>query len=170
MPCNQSLSGLARDCESSMGGIIEVLAALKDDITAITVTTNQVTAITMASSKKMVKYSFNRNTGSLTSTYQVNPENGTKYVQSDLALVFSRMETAKRVEITALAQDDLVLIVKDANGKYWLLGYDEAVSMSAGDGQTGTARADRNGYSITLTDISKELPYEVDADIIDDLL
>ena len=75
------------------------------------------------------------------------------------------METTKRVEIMALAQSGLVVVVVDANGKQWLLGYDAPVKASAGDGLTGTARADRNGYSITLQDNSLELPYEVSADM-----
>lgn len=170
MACNQTLSGIVRDCAPSMGGIIEALAANREDITAVTVSSDMITAITMASSAKFKKYELTRNTGSLTSSYQINKENGTKYVQSDLVLPFNRMETAKRVEIKALAENDLVLIVKDANGKYWYLGYDEPVTASAGEGLTGTARADRNGYGVTLQDNSKDLPYEVDPDIIAGLL
>ena len=89
---------------------------------------------------------------------------------SDLLLQFNRMETQKRVEITALALGDLVCIVKDANGKYWYLGKDEPVNASAGDGQTGTARGDANRYTITLHDESQEMPYEVDASIVDALI
>jgi len=87
-------------------------------------------------------------------------------VTSDLLLQFNRMETSKRVEITALSLGDLAVIVKDANGKYWYLGKDEPVNASAGDGQTGTARGDANRYTITLQDESLEMPYEVDETII----
>ena len=153
-----------------MGGIVEALMANKTDVTNIAVSSDMVTAITMASSAKFKRYAFARNTGSLTSTYTIDPATGVRYVVSDLILMFNRMETSKRVEISALAQNDLVIIVKDANGKYWLLGYDEPVNASAGDGQTGTARGDRNGYSITLQDNSLELPYEVDSDIVDALV
>ena len=76
-------------------------------------------------------------------------------------MVFNRMEAAKRVEIMAMAQGELVAIVKDANGLYWFLGYDEPLAISAGDGLTGTARADRNGYSATLQDNSVALPMEI---------
>jgi hypothetical protein len=41
---------------------------------------------------------------------------------------------------------------------------------TAGEGVTGTARGDRNGYGITLQDTSLEMPCEVDAAIIADLL
>lgn len=169
MGCIQTLSGLAKDCSPSMGGIVEVYIANFSDVTAKTVTDGKISAITMASSATFKSYSFPKNTGSLTSTYNV-ADGGNKYVSSDLVLQFSRMETAKRVEITALAVSDLAIIVKDANGKYWYLGYDEAVNLSAGDGQTGTARGDANRYSITLQDNSWEMPYEVDGSIIAGLL
>lgn len=166
MPCIQTLSGLARDCSSNMGGIQEVLIANAADVTGVTITENQISAIAMASSAKFKRYSFAKNTGSLTSTYTIDPASGVKYVTSDLLLQFNRMQTQARVEITALALGELVCIVKDANGKYWYLGKDEPVNASAGDGQTGTARGDANRYTITLQDESLEMPYEVDETII----
>ena len=170
MSCVQTLSGLAKDCAANMGGIVEVLIANFDDVTAVTITTGIVSAITMASSAKFKKYNFAKNTGSLTSTYNIDQASGVKYVSSDLLLQFNRMETTKRVEITALSLGDLAVIVKDANGKYWYLGKDEPVNASAGDGQTGTARGDANRYTITLQDNSLEMPYEVDSAIISSLV
>lgn len=169
MACNQTLSGLVKDCSPSMGGIVEVLAANREEVGEITISDDKVSTIATGTAK-FKKYAFERNTGSMTSNYQISPENGTRFVTTDLVLVFNRMETTKRVEMTALAQNDLVLIVKDANGKYWLLGKDEPVRATAGDGLTGTARADRNGYSITLQDNSVEMPYEVDAATINGLV
>ena len=170
MPCPQTLSGLAKDCAASMGGIVRVLLANKDDVTAVTVSTDIISAITLASSKYFHEYAFRPNTSQMTSNWQVNAENGVAYVQTDLVMVFNRMETTKRVEIAAMALADLVAIVQDCNGKYWYLGYDNPLHLSAGDGQTGTARSDRNGYSVTLQDDSLGLPFEVSASIIDDLL
>ena len=170
MSCIQTLSGLAKDCAANMGGIVEVMIANFADVTGVTITDGVVSAVTMAADAKFKKYSFAKNTGSLTSTYNIDAASGVKYVTSDLLLQFNRMETQKRVEITALALGDLVCIVKDANGKYWYLGKDEPVSASASDGQTGTARADANRYTITLLDESKEMPYEVDASIVDALV
>lgn len=144
-----------------MGGIVEVYIANKADVTGVTVADGKITAITMAASAKFKTYSFARQAGSLTSTYTIDKPNGVTFVQSDLVLPFNRMETAKRVEISALAAGELACIVKDANGLYWFLGKDEPMLASAGDGQTGTARTDRNGYSITLQDTSAEMPLEV---------
>lgn len=149
-----------------MGGIVEVYLANFADVTGVTVTSGSISAIQKATGAKFYKYEFARNTGSLSSNYTVDNSTGAKYVISDLLLVFNRMDTAKRIEISALAQGDLVAVVKDANGKHWYLGKDEPISISAGDGLTGTARGDRNGYSITLQDNSAEMPYEVDAAVI----
>ena len=153
-----------------MGGITEVLLANREDVSAVTADTGKVTEITMASTAKFKRYTFARNTGSMTSTYTIDQASGVRYVTTDLLLQFNRMETAKRVEISALAVNDLVAIVKDANGIYWYLGYDEPVNASAGDGQTGTARGDANRYTITLQDNSKDMPMEVDSTIVPALI
>ena len=161
MACSQTLSGISNDCASNMGGIVEVYLANKADVSSVTLTTNKVTAISMNSTAKFKTYHFRPNTSSMSSNYQVNQENGTSYVQTDLLMVFNRMETSKRIEVTAMAQGELCAIVKDANGLYWMLGIDNPLVLSAGDGLTGTARADRNGYSVTLQDNSLEMPVEI---------
>ena len=170
MSCSQTLSGIAQDCASNMGGIKRVLIANAADVTALTLSSDIISSITMATSKKFVEFFFRQNTSSMTSTWQVNNENGTNYVQTLLAMVFNRMETSKRASIMALAQAEVVAIVEDNNGTFWYLGYDYPLLLNAGDGPTGTARADRNGYSVTLEDNSKALPYEVDDSIIAGLL
>lgn len=162
MACNQTLSGLAQDCATSLGGIAEVYIASRDDVTTVTVTEDKVTAITMGSTAKFKKYYFRPQTGSMTTNLQVNAQNGTNYWLTDLILQFTRMETTKRIEISALAVNDMVAIVKDANGVYWYLGYDNPMTASAGTGQTGTARDDGNYYQITLQDASSKPPYEVE--------
>lgn len=170
MACSQTLSGIINDCAPSMGGIVEAYIANHADVTAVTVTDNQVSAITMASSAKFKKYTFPRNTGSLSSNYTIDDTTGANFVATDLVLQFNRMETAKRIEIVALAQGDLAVIVKDANGKFWYLGKDAPVRATAGDGLTGTARADRNGYSVTLQDNSLELPLEVPSSVVESVV
>ena len=160
MACSQTLSGLTKDCVASLGGIIEVYLANKEDVT-ITTTSGKVTGITMASSAKFHKYAFRPNTSSMSSNYQAAADNGIPYVQTDLVLVFNRMDTTKRIEVVAMAQGELCALVRDANGLLWFLGADGPVVLTAGDGLTGTQRSDRNGYSVTLQDTSKELPMEI---------
>lgn len=170
MACSQTLAGLAKDCSANRGGIVEVYIANHADVQSVTETSGKVSGITMDTGKKFQVYSFSKNTGNITSTYTIDPASGVRFVTSQLLLQFNRMETTKRVEITALALADLMVICKDANGLYWLLGKDEPVNASAGDGQTGTARSDANRYTITLEDNSEEMPYEVEASVISGII
>lgn len=158
MACTQTLSGIARDCLGNNGGIKTVWLANWDNVASLTESSGAITAITMSNSEKFKKYEFPRNTSSLSSNYAVNAENGTSYVETDLLMVFTRMDTSKRLEIVAMAQGLLAAFVEDNNGKIWYLGHDFPVTISAGDALTGTARGDRNGYSITLRDESAEPP------------
>ena len=159
-----------------MGGIKRVLVANADDVVSVAFTDDIISGITMASAgtppvaATFKEYLFRPGTGSMTSEYQVDEAAGSQYVQTLLSLAFSRMETSKRLEITALAIADCVAIVEDNNGKFWYLGYDNPLHLNAGGGESGTARSDRNGYTITLQDDSKELPFEVSSSIISGLL
>jgi len=159
MACTQTLTGISRDCLGNNGGIAAVWLANFDNVSSLTEASGAITAITMANSEKFKKYVFPRNTSSMSSNYAVSSENGTSYVETDLVMVFTRMDTSKRLEIVALAQGNLVAIVEDNNGNKWYLGHDYPVTINAGSGESGTARGDRNGYSITLRDESQQLPF-----------
>lgn len=171
MSCaNQTITGIEKDCSTSKGGINVVYLLNYDDVTAVETTEGKVTGITVAEGKKFLAYNFRKGTGSMTSTLNVDPANGVNYVTTDLALTFLKMDTAKRIEMSALAVNELVAIVKDANGVYWYLGMDEAIAATAGDGATGTARGDGNRYTITLQDTSSTFPFEVDATVVEGLI
>lgn len=161
MACNQTISGLVQDCATSKGGVAEVYLANYEDVTDVAVTDNKVTGITMASGKKFHRYYFRPGTSSMTSTLNIDNAAGVNFVQTLLTMLYSRMETTKRVEMSALAVNDLRAIVKDANGVFWLLGEEEPVVANAADGQTGTAKTDANRYSITLEDNNSTFPKEI---------
>lgn len=101
----------------------------------------------------------------MTSTLNVDSANGTNYVSTELVMQFNRMETAKRIAISALALSDVCAIVEDANGNRYALGISEPVNATAGSGQTGQAKGDGNFYSITLTDEHNEFPALLKADL-----
>ncbi len=167
MACTQTLNGITRDCLPNIGGVRAVYIANKGDIASFDAPEldGSIDGVTMMTGKYFHEYQFDRNTASLTSNYAVNAENGTKYVESDLVMFFNRMATLKRTALLALAKAELVALVEDNNGKVWILGYDLPLVMSAHDGLTGTAFGDRNGYSITLHDVSPQMPREFTASI-----
>lgn len=170
MSCPITLAGISLGCKDNVGGVQEVYIIDKSKVTATpTVTLNKITAISTGTDNFMV-YAFKRNTASLVSTPTINYENDTLYYSSVLTLKFNKLDTLKRTEFVNLAKGNLAVIVKDANGVFWYLGFDNEVSVTGGSATTGVAMGDMNGYEIQLTDLSKQLPYEVDSTIITALI
>ena len=168
MACTQTLTGITRDCLRNVGGIAKVWIANAGDIDHIDSAGDEFSGFDMLAGKKFYEYQFTRGTASLSSNYQVNAENGTRYVQSDLVLVFNRMDTAKRKEILALLGAELVIVAQDNNGIMWTLGaiapgpitHPVVGADADADGLTGTAYGDRNGYSVTFHWVSPGMPIE----------
>lgn len=180
--CNQTLSGITLDCSHSLGGIKTVYIANYNDVTdikynastgsttGVTYTGDTITGITMASGAVFKPYQFRKQTGSMTSTLTVDETAGVNYVSTELSLVFTKMETKKRIELSALSVGQLAVIVEDSNGTYWYLGKDDYVSATAGGAQTGTAKGDGNNYTLTLRDESDTYPYEITKEAVESVV
>lgn len=170
MACNQTLGGLILDCSSSVGGIKAVYIANYADVTAIEYDGETITNFTMSGETKFKKYEFRKQTGSMTSTLNVDEQAGVNYVSTELNLVFAKMETQKRLEISALSKGQLAVIVKDGNDNYFYLGVNDYVSATAGSGATGQSKGDSNNYSITLKDESDDYPPLIDKTVVEDVV
>ena len=173
MACNTvTLNGINAKCDTSAGGIKRVLIAQKDDVQTITVdeATGVIDTITMVSGKTFVQWLFRKNTGSYTTSLTSDPAIGTQAVTTDLNLQFTKAEATKRLEIQSAINAAAVVIIEDMYGQYILLGKDNEVSVTAVNQQSGTAITDLNGYTLTLQDVSLELPHFVDPTIISGLL
>lgn len=179
--CNSiTLNALDASCSNSVGGI-QVVYLIPYDRIASVITSNtgagtdaevsngQVTGFTYydasgntaETTDAWVQYKFRKNTGSMTSNLNLDETNGVSYIETDLVMMFSKMETRKRTEMVALAKGEVACLVKDSNGLYWFLGYNEGVTTNAGVGQTGQQKTDGNYYQVTLRDSSEDYPYEV---------
>ena len=166
-PCpSTTLNGIGVQCADNIGGISRVFIAKYEDVTT-TVEQGVITAITIAESKdKFKEYNFRKATGGMTSTATINDQNGTIYYSTVLSLQFNGTQATKQAEINTLVRSNLAVIVEDRRGKYWYLGKDSEVTSTAATMAAGTAYEDLNGYTLELTDVSKEMPYEVDATLI----
>jgi hypothetical protein len=169
--CSQTLKGLQLTCDTSKGGIKEVYIAKFPGVSSagtadgLTISAGTVTAVD--SGVTFYQYEFRRNTGSMTSTLNVDDANGTNYVSTDLVLQFNKMETVKRVEMSALSLQECLVIVVDSNNIAWVLGVNEAVTASAGSGQTGQAKNEGNFYQLTLQANDDTYPLEYTGAISD---
>lgn len=159
-----ALKGITNDCSTSKGGIREIyIADWQKDLFTVGASDNTVT--TLKSEAQWYKYYVKRNTSSFTSTATIDLPNGVNYVSTELTLVFTKMETSKRVEMSALLLNDVAVLVTDANGKTWCLGLNNPVNATAGTGETGTAATDGNKFTLTLTDESDTFPFEYSGEL-----
>lgn len=165
MSCtNYTLKGITNDCATSKGGIREVyIADWQKDLFTLGETSD--TVASLKPDAKFYKFFIKKNTSSFTSTATIDLANGVNYVSTELNLVFTRMETSKRIEMSALLLNDVAVIVVDSNNKAWCLGLNNPVNASAGTAESGTAASDGNKYSITLTDESDTFPFEYTGDL-----
>lgn len=169
MACNVTLMGIALDCVTNLSGIKAIYLANDASVGNVTVSEEQITAID-ASAGTFYEYIPAKNTGSLTKTLTKDESTGVMYYTNEVVAQFNKMETKKRTELSNIDRGQFKAIVLDSNGKYWFLGYDNYVSASAVTGQTGAGLDDGNFYTLTLTDISAELPYEVKSDALTDII
>ena len=150
--------GIALDCGTNLSGVKAIYLANDASVGDVTVTEGEISAID-ASAGTFYEYIPAKNTGSLTKTLTKDESTGVMYYTNEAVAQFNKMETAKRSELANIDRGHFKAVILDSNGKYWFLGKDNYVSASAVTGQTGAGLDDGNFYTLTLTDISAELPY-----------
>jgi hypothetical protein len=171
MACNTlTLVGFVNDCAGSIGGVKKVHIAKYEEVAEVTVTEEKVTAISMVDNATFKNYYFKPNMASFVSTLNIDTANGNNYVTTDLSMTFNKMETTKRIEMSALSKLELAIIIEDNNGIYWLMGRENPVTAINGTGETGVVRTDANKYSITLQDFSTTYLYEIDKSALESIL
>lgn len=171
-----TLAGIDARCDVSFGGIKRILVGIRDEfevtVGEVSGSTDGVKYITAISGKtaeaSFVEFLFRRNTASYTSTSAPDNAIGNSFATTDVNLQFSKAEAKKRMIIQSLINSgDLCLILEDMYGEYLFLGKDNAVVVTNAVQQSGTAQADLNGFTITLQDVSLELPYFIDKESVD---
>ena len=178
MACSTLVSGITfNPCAKSMGGVKFVYLANYDDIDWFDSeqtgdgnftednanffdADGRLIKIPMKTGTTFYEFGIRKNTGSMTSTLNVDDNTGAS-VSTDLVMDWREMEYEKRKAMSAFLQGEFVGIVVDANNHTWFLGLNLAMTASAGTGETGTANTDANHYSITLNDVSNDWPHEV---------
>ena len=158
MACNVTLTGIALDCVTNLSGIKAIYLANDASVGNVTVTEGEISAID-ASAGTFYEYIPAKNTGSLTKTLTKDESTGVMYYTNEVVAQFNKMDTPNRKELSNIDRGRFKAVVLDSNGQYWFLGYNNYVTATAVTGQTGAGLDDGNFYTLTLTDISAELPY-----------
>lgn len=155
--------GYTLDCRDSLGGITEVYFIASSDITSTTEASGVITALVKNTGKKFYKYELTKGTSMFTENVASSVQNGTLYFTPELTIILNKLQANTRNEILLLAQNRLVAVAKDNNGKFWLLGKTRALDLTGGSTATGTAEGDRSGYTLTFAGAEPSLCPEVNS-------
>lgn len=159
-------SGYSLACRDSVGGLKSVYFIEIDNVSGVTSSAGTASAISKANNRAFYKYNLQRSTANWEEAYNDSSENGTSFHVQTLSIVLNKMQAATSQEIKLLAQNRLLAVVEDKNGKYWLLGQENGLERSGGKAGSGTASGDRNGYELTFTTDNVAPALEVSSGII----
>lgn len=164
MPCALT-QGYTLDCKEGIGGIKNAYFIAFNDVSSIVEASGVVTGLTKATGKRFYKYQLAQETANFSDNLQSNIQNGTLFYEHTLQIILNNRTTAIRNEILLLAKNTVIAVVQDYNDRYWLLGKQAGLDVSEGGGGSGTARADRNGFTLTFKGMEKELAVEVNSTV-----
>lgn len=163
MPCSITLTAQSLDCSPNIGGLKAVWLANRADVKVISnsPTDNKVKLdkADAATNPVFKKIGVRSGISSLTSTAQVSEENNTLYYRDEAAVVVNKLTQTLVALIKRIPSGDVVVVAEDMNGNKWALGFDVAVTSNAriypvtvagSVLETGTAKTDRNGGTLTL--------------------
>jgi len=178
--CN-TLVGVPKDCgDNNSGSIAEALIGSFEDVTSLTVTSTadpdtdgEVTAVAREVGTKFELFTFPKDTSSFAQDLVVDLVADTHGYSQTVELGFRRIDLRKRNAISLLVEGrrDLIVVVKDTNGDYWMLGSDQGMRVTANAATSNSTRAAGQALPLTLTaEYEKHQWYKVDATVAAGLL
>lgn len=162
-------SGYTKACRDSIGGIKTVYIAALADKATLTQASSLVSAMTMNTGKKFWTFEVEQATATGSDNPKPNGPNGSLYYEHTLTLPLVKRSATMSHTIKLLAMQDLMAIVLDNNGNYWLLGGDNGLKMQDSASPFGTALADKNGYDLQFLAMEPYPAAQVPAGLISGL-
>lgn len=150
--------GANRDkaCNNGQGGTSEFYFFNYVD-NAFDVTNGEATALNGLTGQTVYKYVIEGDGNPYTQNSVTDAKVGTKVNTQTLVGQLKKIDAATNVELDKLASGNIAGVVKDRNGKYHWFAQDGVNVTSTIEAVTGGARADFNGYNVTLVAETLEL-------------
>ena len=154
-----ALNAVSKSCDNNIGGIVEIALYDAEDVTTIADSNGSITSMVLATGAAGQLFYIKRNTSNFTEEAAIDLVNGSSFITQTINLMFHRREASKSyaIQILGEGQRDLVAVVKDANGLYWV--FDDMQLSAVGEG-SGTAKADGSKYSVTFVGEAVEYAWE----------
>lgn len=153
-------------CDVGAGGVIEAYFIEKNNVVSVTESSGTLTAITKAAGKVFRKYQLVVETASFDENLQGNTQNGTLFADQKGVIIINKQQVAVRNELMLLGRNTLIAVIKDQNLTYRYFGRENGLRVESGAATTGTALADRNGYTINLSGKEPEMAPFVQESVI----
>lgn len=168
MACSSILYGknAAGACKI-IGGVETVYITNSDKVVAVGTTgpapVTQIDSFTMGGTSDFF-YEFKQiqETSSITMTPTANVQNYSLFYDCVLTLVFTDYDAELRYVIKSLADNNLVAVVKLRSGEYLYVGQELGLDINGGEGGSGVAAGDRNGFSLTFRSVESNPPLTLD--------
>ena len=168
MACSNILYGhnSAGACKI-IGGVETVYITNSDNVIAVGTTgpspVTQINSFTMgATSDFFYEFKQIQETSSITMTPNANVQNYSLFYECILTLVFTDYNAELRYVVKSLADNNLVAVVKLRSGEYLYVGQELGLDINGGDGGSGVAAGDRNGFSLTFRSVEANPPLTLD--------
>jgi hypothetical protein len=147
-------TGYTLDCRTSSTGGIKTMWVLGDSgntISGYTVTNSEVSAI--GGTGTWFKFELPKQSSSLSETLGVNTTSQSVTFQPEIVVNLPKLQTQLRdVFVDLVSQNEIFALIEDNNNRYWLVGLDNGLQVTAGSLNTGLAYTDLNGASaLTMT-------------------
>lgn len=149
-------SNICKGCRDAVGGVKNVYV-VAGCITGTTQNADQEILTVGATGGTVYQFQVEKNTSNFVETIQASLENGTVVYNQIVNLVFLKLQQSTRNQIKLLAQNtNMKVFVETNEGDIFYLGEDFGMALQTGTAETGTAFADRYGYTIVLEGFEKE--------------
>ena len=161
MSCTLITTGVAKDCNPNTGGLHRIWITDAENVLSLTESAGEVTAISMSSATYFYEYIVNKNTSTFAEKGTFSIENGTSFHEQTVTIKLARRQKSTRNALAMLVRKDLVVIVLDQNGLYWIIGASNGANLTEMPSESGTQKGDFNGYTLTILAQEPVQAYEV---------
>ena len=131
-------------CKDAIGGVKEILWAPWNSVTFDALVAGELSDI--LSSFTFYRWQIARNSVTSDQDVQSSMKNGTVFYQQNLSFNLQKIEAVINDEMRRAWQNRLLILVRDNNDNWHVMGYQGGAEVNGGGVKTGTAVGDMNGY------------------------
>ena len=159
MACIALTKGRGLSCDRSSGGVKYIYFAVFDQVISTTFSgvagVREITDIDMGADS-IYRYTPPRGSSQVMETITGSSDNGTIFYTPTCSIVLNRLSKEDQNEIKLLGQTQVMIFAQlneqltNGHDVIVALGVTNAMSLNAGTADSGTAFADRNGYTLNF--------------------